>query len=322
MNFLNKIKFPKAALAIFLSALPLLLSGCFTGVESTKKITLSRDDLRLTSLTREDTFLNAVKSEPLIHWKAGKEFVVSDSRLGLLFETGTDWSGDTTGLANTTLRFKGISSRRRPDGMEESVILFNNGGRILSLPSGKTTGAATEAIRSDQLPMLIDADMVAQARRLLLGKKLWIKTTLWYDAASNRIPNSPKFIPVTVTDVKSGTLVFPLKVFFTDEKGTEACVWINFGHSGSDSRSFASIFSLDDIRRRYPHITDEDWKLIVNGRLREGMTKEECRLSLGAPSHTDTGHNYSSTLDVWQYDDGTFLRFQDGLLFDFRKLNL
>lgn len=308
--------------AIILSALPLVLSGCFTGVESTRKITLSRDDLKLTSLTREDTFLNAVKSEPLSRWKEGKEFIISDSRLGLLFETGTDWNGDTIGLANTTLRFKGISSRHRPDGREESVIIFNNGTGILSLPSGKATGAATESIGSDQLPMLIDADMVAQARKLLTGKQLWIKTTLWYDSASNRIPNSRKFIPVTITDVKPGTLVFPLRVFFTDDNGTNAFVWINFGHSGSDSRSFASIFSLDDTRRRYPHITDDDWQLIVNGQLREGMTKEECRLSLGTPSHTDTGHNYSSTLDIWQYDDGTFLRFQDGLLFDYRKLNL
>jgi hypothetical protein len=44
------------------------------------------------------------------------------------------------------------------------------------------------------------------------------------------------------------------------------------------------------------------------------MTKEECRLSLGNPAEVDTGHDYSQTLDLWKYNDGTTLWFEDGIL--------
>ena len=60
-----------------------------------------------------------------------------------------------------------------------------------------------------------------------------------------------------------------------------------------------------------------DW--IENGQIRNGMTKEECRLSLGSPKEVNKGHNYSSTLELWQYTDGVYLQFQDGLLVNFRQ---
>ena len=35
--------------------------------------------------------------------------------------------------------------------------------------------------------MLIDLDMVDDARELLKGKDLWLKTPLWYDNNGNRV---------------------------------------------------------------------------------------------------------------------------------------
>ena len=49
------------------------------------------------------------------------------------------------------------------------------------------------------------------------------------------------------------------------------------------------------------------------------MTKEECKLSLGNPTDVNSGHDWNSTIDFWQYPNGSYLRFQDGLLVSFRN---
>ncbi len=85
------------------------------------------------------------------------------------------------------------------------------------------------------------------------------------------------------------------------------------------SRNFASIFYFSDPKAKYPNITDENWTLIQHGKVGIGMTKEECKLSIGNPDELQSGHSRSQTMDIWQYNDGTFLMFEDGLLTRFRQ---
>lgn len=72
---------------------------------------------------------------------------------------------------------------------------------------------------------------------------------------------------------------------------------------------FSSLFSLSDPKEDYPNIAPEIWDLICKGRVCEGMTKEECKLSLGNPQEVDRGHNWDQLLDVWTYSDGSYLFF-------------
>ena len=88
---------------------------------------------------------------------------------------------------------------------------------------------------------------------------------------------------------------------------------------GVESRTFPSLVSIYDPKLKYPQITAETWKLIQEGKVALGMTKEECKLSLGNPSEADSGHDWNNTIDVWSYPDGTCLHFQDGLLVNFRN---
>ena len=127
-----------------------------------------------------------------------------------------------------------------------------------------------------------------------------------------------KYVEVTVSDVKPGSIAFPLKVCFVDESGKQAWAMLNFGNSGKESRSFSNIFSISNFRDKYPSVSDETWRLISNGRLAVGMTKLECKLSLGNPTEVDSGHDYTQTLDLWHYSDGSVLWFEDGLLTRFR----
>ena len=308
--------------APLIAALPLwlLTAGCFTGVESTKRIDLSRDDKKLIAAEAEDTFLNSLEGMSLKNWKSGRPFQIADGKFVFLLDSpGRQFSPtDTSGMAGKKIFYRTTDVRHRPDGSEETLIIFEDGEKTFSLPSGKRPDSAPSEIKSSDLPMLIDLEAVGEARRILAGKRLWIRTSLWYDSTFNHFPGR-KFVPVTVLDVRPGTMVFPLLLTLEDEHGRRFMQFMNIGNGSTQSRSFAKLFRLSDPRRNYPHISDEHWSYIQNGHVSIGMTKEECRLSLGNPSFTDSGHDYSSTIDIWKYDDGTFLRFQDGILIELLK---
>ena len=147
---------------------------------------------------------------------------------------------------------------------------------------------------------------------------------LWYDSAGERA-SGRRFSSVAVDSVTPGTLVFPLRVHFhepevpADGFASAGSVLISIGSGGGDSRPFENIFLFENPRRRYPQTTDEVWELVRRGDVRPGMTKEECRLALGNPTLTDAGQDRMRVIELWQYPDGIFLRFEDGVLVDYRK---
>lgn len=296
-----------------------LLSSCFTGVEGTKKITLSKEDRKILRPSAEDTFFSSIEAAPLSAWQKGKPFYATDNRVSLIFDQqGLPTDPDHIGLGGKVITFEGIEERLGPDGKSYISILFKCGDLMLRYLTGKNRDEAPESINSDALPMLIDLDMIHEASLLMTGKKLYTRTALWYDKDGNRLAGR-KFVPVTIREVLPGSMVFPIKTVFEDQDGNKACVLLNFGNSGTESRAFSHIFSLEDIRKKFPGITDEVWDLICREQIRTGMTKDECRLSLGNPTEVSAGHDYSQTLDLWHYPDGTVLWFEDGLLSRFRK---
>lgn len=293
-------------------------TSCFTGVEGTKKITLSKDDKKALQPTAEDEFFKPVAGEPLSTWQIGRPFIAADNKTLLIFEQqGLPLDPDEINLAGKILTFKDTEPRLAPDGSQTTVLLFSDGNSTFRYNTGKNVKVAPEEVKSDQIPMMIDEAMINSARDLLLGKQLWTRSPLWYDDEGNRI-SGWKYVPVTVTAVEAGSLVFPIKVQFQAGDGTQAWTLMNFGNSGTESRAFANLFYLSDFRKNFPAITDEVWKLICAGKIANGMSKLECKLSLGNPSEVDSGHDYSQTLDLWHYPDGTVLWFEDGLLTRFR----
>ena len=90
------------------------------------------------------------------------------------------------------------------------------------------------------------------------------------------------------------------------------------GTSSISGRDFDSLFSLTDVRLQYPEITAENWTRIVNGEVVEGMTKQECRLSMGSPKSVNQRPDQTGLKEYWYYDGGRYLFFFDGLLKEFR----
>lgn len=306
-----------AALSVVLAASA--LTSCFTGVEGTKKISLSRDDKKTLEPSEEERFFRPVAGEPLKDWEKGRQFIASDDKTLIIFQQeGLPFGENAPKLGGKTLYYEGVEKKMAADGSDVALIVFTDGNLLYRHDTGKPLAEVMEKLTSDKIPMLIDLKMVESARNLLVGKKIWTKSPLWYDSRGNRITGR-KFVPVTVTDVEPGTLVFPLRLRFTDENGYEAYAFMNFGNSGKESRSFPNLFLLSDLRNRYPTIEDDVWELITYSQVKAGMTKEECKLSLGNPTEVDSGHDYTQTLDLWHYTDGSVLWFEDGLLTRYRR---
>lgn len=300
--------------SILLSLLP-LLSSCFTGIESTDKIKLSKADIRAIEHSADDTLMDPIRPSDLGEWNPGKQFVVTDPRITITFLNSSDCSDELP--AGSILRFSKVCPFVMPDGKTYARLDFKNSeGHICSINSGKTMEEAEGGISSGNIPMLVDADMVENADRLLRGKTIWNKTPSAYSADGIHT-KILRFSGLRIDSVTPGRGFFPLKVW-TTMNSAPLFFYMDFNSSSSESRSFPRIFTSEDPRVKYHNVPDDHWEAIRKGTVVNGMTKDECRLSLGNPSDVNAGRDYNSTIDLWQYDDGTFLRFSDGLLVSFR----
>lgn len=304
----------KSCLYIIYLSLVFIATACHTGIESTKTITLTKSDRKQIEPAPEERFMADVRAPKLSEWEVGKKFLISDSRANMVFDA---YASDGENLAGHEISFSGVTEKTTPGGVNEAVIVFTDGNNTLRYSTGKSTEDATSAISSMDVPMLIDLQLVEDAKQLLSGKSVWTRSQLWYDTNENKI-DGRKFVPVTITNVSPGSMVFPLKISIKDENGEDAVLFMNISSGGIESRTFQSLFSLSDPKDRYPGIEADVWQLIQRGKVKEGMTKEECKLSLGNPSDVNSGHDWNSTIDFWQYPNGSYLRFQDGLLVSFR----
>lgn len=303
-------------------AVGLCVASCNTGIESTKTIKMTKEDRRELAPTPEQLLMADVASAPLGSWREGKRFVVTDDKASLVLELPQQLLGaDSVKLSGRVLEFHGVSPRLTPGGSDVAMLEFKSDGMRFRYNTSKPFEEAKKSVTGLDLPMMVDLDLVAEVDSLLRGRQLWILTPLWRDAAGNPL-HGRKYVPVTVREVIPGDMVFPLLVHFDDENAHPGYIHMNVkapGGSGAESRLFHTLFSMSDPKTAYPAILPEVWTLIQRGVVRPGMTKLECKLSLGNPNEVDSGHNWDSLLDIWSYQDGTFLRFQDGLLIDYRR---
>lgn len=291
-----------------------VLQSCFTGVEGTSKISLSKKEMTAVAPTQEDLFLADIVPSQLKDWKRGMPFLVTDDKFRLIIEN----YGGARVSEGDTVRFQSAESRYGADGSEQTVLLFEESGNHFAYIIEKDPQSSSEQFKASDIPMLISLDVVEAANSKMQGKKFWTRTALWYGDSTEYIKGR-KFVAVNVDEVGPGNAFFPLFVKFHDEEGKEGRLLMNIGSAGNDSRNFGKLFSLTDPRNNYKNLTEENWRAIQAEDVRLGMTKEECRLSRGNPSDVDLGHNYSNAMEIWYYPNGSYLRFVDGLLVSFKN---
>lgn len=324
INILSKIKkkwlaLSRAGCIVAIAIITLIMPSCSTGIESTKKIRMNKEDMKLMVKSDEQVFASEIKGTPLSTWEKGKPFIALSERTPYIFQPyGIDPSNSDETFKGKILRYSGTESMTTPGLSEECAILFSDGKNNYRYLTGKTTKEAMSDIDSSKLPLLSDVALIEEWKQKIIGKTLWTKTNLWEDETGNRI-SGLKFTKVKIVDVIPSTGDFPMKAKILTHQGDEAYIQMNYTADSHDSRNFAAIFYLNDPKIKYPNISDENWVLIQNGKVGIGMTKEECKLSLGNPDELNAGHSAFQTMDIWQYTNGTYLMFTDGLLTRFRQ---
>ena len=264
-----------------------LLSSCFTGIESTPRI--SQGDVKrrdAAQLTPEQQFLADIMPLPPSQWQTGKRFFVTDDKISIIFmpsDTGCD------SLSGSDLVFESFTDVPSVTGNGATMLTFTSPGHEGELHY-RVNSPTSDLQHRDRLevPFAIERSIVDQVDSLMRSRTFYITTPKWFVASDGKDYFGKRHIPVTIGSDRAAT------------------------------RNFNAVFNFNDPRKRYPQITDETWQMIVNSKVAAGMTRDECRLALGAPNSFRTIPVYNAVVEQWNYDDGMYLIFEDGILTRYR----
>lgn len=273
---------------------------CFTGIEKTPAIKYSPSSKSDVKLSPEQELLQHAEPQIAAQWAAGKPFIVTAGRLTFAYSPSAEAATLSKG---DTLRYDGMYPvvRLSGDSVTEVRLLTPAGRQVSTVIESPLSAIIDKPL---PLPFTVDAELVGAVRDLLKGKTVW---TLRPDNRGKRYQKTQ------IADVLPGTSDFPFLVAMP----TDSLLLVLNSRSTS-ARTFDNLFSLSDPRKSYPQISDRNWELICNGKIAVDMTRDECRLALGAPAEIDRETTYSGIIERWTYEDGKYLIFTDGLLTRFR----
>ena len=296
--------------------LMLSMSGCFTGIESTPKITADEVKRQQVTVSKEERFLDSIAPQQLSRWEKGKLFYVTDDKISLALEPGSS----TYPKSGEYIEFQSYHEIPSMTGKPDTELIFKNqnGDEVRYRISAPAEELGKR--KKIEIPFTVETSIVDEAKKAMLGNTYYVRTATWFDDKGDAIRGN-KFIPVKITDVTPGNTVYPVKLQFITSAGASqpAYLYMSAGEQAKGSRDFASLFYFDDPHKRYPQITDETWENIIRGKVALYMTREECRLALGSPSSVDRRPGISTMRELWTYENGIYLIFDDGLLQSFRN---
>lgn len=300
-------------------ACSLLLGGCFTGVEGTKRITDS--DVRRQQaghITAEQRFMADIAPTPPGKWVPGRRMRVDDRRVSLIFGPNSD---EADNLVGHDLFFDGFAAARSLTGDDATdVVLRDSRGRRFYYRLNNSP-AEIDTMEALQIPFMVDVEVVERVDAEMRGKDFYVRTPLWLNPATReRIDGGLRHIRVTVDSVGIGTANYPAAVYFHASEGPQGTymLYMTIGSGRTSTRNFDTLFAFENPRKQYPEIRDNVWELIKRSRVAKDMTRDECRLALGVPQQIERIPTRGGMVERWRYSDGVFLVFDDGYLSQFR----
>lgn len=303
-------------LLVILSAIS--LNSCFTGIESTPRITVNDVNKEHIVLSPEQKFLADISPEPIARWSSGKQFYVTDDRIALAVTSALPH--DSLHLAGHTIVLTGVKPVNSITGEQVAVISFvtDTGAPVdylISRPYEKVMEAA-----ETEIPFTVEMSVVNEVSARIKGHRYYIVTPMWYDADGINRVEGLRHVPVDITDVVPGNDVYPLRVIFraVDRPSEIYSVYMTTGDRRTSTLNFDRLLAFDNPRVRHPQITDEIWDLIIHSKVKYGMTKDECRLAFGYPDTIGQRPTTAGMVEYWSYSDGKILIFDEGLLSSFR----
>ncbi|MEG1574542.1 MAG: hypothetical protein RR293_06630 [Bacteroidales bacterium] len=267
----------------------------------------------------ETTFIEKNFSEKKAReWESGREFICVTHELPIFLAINDNMLSDNRDFKGSIFRYKILEEESSWQGKESSFV-FTCGEDTYRYKIKKSAADILNGDFKPLLPELVPLDYISLADSLLKGRNLYIKTPRWLDSMLIDI-SGRKFVPVTITAVEAGDKILPLRVVFRDEFGMTASVLTTMYVNSISAQytTFDRLFSFTDPKNKYPNIKDDIWQLITSCKVTKGMTKDECRLSVGNPDDVRQIPGYSGLCEQWFYNTGTYLVFQDGLLVSYR----
>lgn len=298
--------------------LSLSLASCFTGVESTPKITASAVKKEKIHETAEQKYLSDIKPQAPTDWQPGKQFYVADPKISIIFTSQS--SNDKDNLFGKDIVFHSINSVTSVTGEEVTEIEFVSptGGRLFYRDN--TPYEDIQNRQSLEVPFTIEEDIVHNVAERLVGNTFYAITPLWYNEKGDNSINGLRYVAVTITEVLPGNAVYPLRVIFKTEETGETCsMYMTVGQQRNSTRNFDTLFAFENPRAKYPQITEENWQLIKHSRIAQGMSRDECRLALGSPQTIGQRPTTAGMVEYWSYSDGIYLLFEEGYLAYYRR---
>jgi hypothetical protein len=129
-----------------------------------------------------------------------------------------------------------------------------------------------------------------------------------------------KFEPATIVDVLASPLAAtPIRIVVNNDIGQKGYFDIAMSETNRSSSlgygigSFSKTMSDKDPKLAH-NWSDDVWKAIESGKVLQGMTMEQVRLSLGEPLEVSRTTVGGRTHEQWVYGAGNYLYFDDGLL--------
>lgn len=312
MKILNKILLATVAAVLLLTP-----TACFTGVESTPKIT-ARDikKRKITRLPEEDLLAGVAREKPS-HWKTGKRFFVTDDRISLIFMPASYAGNTEMSLAGKEIVLENVSSVTSITGGQEMELTFRapDGSTLVYRP-GADKASFSSRERLD-IPFTVECSVIDAVRDRMVGNSYYILTSRRLDANGTET-RGLRYDPVRIVDVTAGNTIQPLRVYFDTPEGHRQSLMMTIGSDATSTRNFETLFAFTSPRSKYPDITDKVWEKIRHSQVETGMTPQACRLALGSPDSYRQVPSTMGMVEFWQYDNGVFLRFVNGALQDFR----
>lgn len=254
-------------------------------------------------------------------WKPGERFVYTSPTLNITLKREKPITGDSTDYTNQILVFDSFAEKTDWVGNSTMDLRFDLNGEKIRFSTGKNLEQFSDTTYNPLIPGLILLSEIEKADSLLKGRQLYILTSEWESNNEEDLLEAQKLIPIEITAVKPGNEYFPVRIFFKNQNGKEfSILTVLSGTLNSSSRlPFHKIFSFSDPRLNHKDISDDVWDLITKGKVKEGMTQPEVRLSIGKPTEINRIPTYSGLKEQWFYNSGMMLFFEDGKVSKFRK---
>lgn len=272
-------------------------------------------------LSVEEIFMQTnFSTENCLLWPIGKTFIHVGDKLGLTLRPDTLLPDKEISYKDKIFTYKGSRDELIFGYMPSVNLIFECDGIIYKYESRKKRQEMERSTYRPLIPDLVPVSEIELAKKLLIGKTLYIKTSLWYNANGKEI-NGFKMVPVVITDILPGTNVLPIQFVFKTTDENEGRVFGVLSPEGiaGEFITFDQLFTFEDPKNKYKDISEEMWDSITQSKVKKGMTQQECRLAIGKPADI---RQYLTTMGLreeWFYKTGAYLLFEDGILKNFRQ---